>query len=477
MLSEKDSFAGVNVPVCVGDVEKIGKSLLPRAALDYYKSGAGEEVTLSMNREAFRREENTEKYVLIPSDPKSLSCSSEGAVTHLGKKNPLVQSTPTEFHGIVLRININTFPMLPPKTLGGLSVALCPNWVGISHLNIEFRIYRLRIRPRILRDVSRRDLTSTVLGKRVAVPFGVSPTAMHRMAHPDGEVATARGKLNQQITGMTEAAEKVGAVFILSTLSTSSLEEVAEGAPNATKWFQLYIYKKRDLTRDLVARAEKLGYEALVLTVDAPVFGIRWADARNKFSLPPHLRLANFIGSDESQGVRNRGKKGSQLQAYVTELFDQSLTWKDIGWLKSVTKLPLILKGILTKEDTEEALKYDVAGIMVSNHGARQVDGFPATIEALPEILKAVNNRCDVYLDGGVTQGTDVFKALALGAKMVFVGRPAIWGLAYNGEDGVKSVLEFIKNELDFTMALTGCATLEDIKPEMVVPASYYSLL
>ncbi|XP_071440603.1 2-Hydroxyacid oxidase 1 [Hetaerina americana] len=369
---------GLATPVCVRDVERLGTQLLPRASLDYYRSGAGEEQTLRNNREAFRR---------------------------------------------------------------------------------------LRIRPRVLRDVSIRDLTTTALRKKVAVPFGIAPTAMHRLAHPDGEVAVAR------------AAERMGAVFILSTLSTSSLEEIAEGAPRATKWFQLYIYKNRSVTQNLVMRAERLGYEALVLTVDAPLFGIRWADARNKFHLPPHLKLANFTEPEESDGVRDRSDKGSQLQAYVTDLFDQSLTWDGISWLKSITKLPIILKGILTKEDVEEALKYDISGIIVSNHGARQVDGFPATIEALPEIVQAVDGRCEVYLDGGVTQGTDVFKALALGARMVFFGRPALWGLAYNGEDGVKTVLDILRNEFDLTLALTGCASIGDIKKEMVVPASYYSLL
>ncbi|XP_021935507.1 peroxisomal (S)-2-hydroxy-acid oxidase GLO5 isoform X2 [Zootermopsis nevadensis] len=313
-----------------------------------------------------------------------------------------------------------------------------------------------------MRDVSCRDQSTTVLGTKVAMPIGIAPTAMQRMAHPDGECGNAR------------AVGAMGGVFILSTLSTSSIEEVGAAAPNTVKWFQLYIYNDRDVTRKLVKRAEQTNFRALVLTVDAPVFGIRIADIRNKFTLPPHLSLANFEGI-KATGVKSESDSG--INEYVKKLFDQSVTWDDVRWLKSITQLPLILKGILTADDAAIAAGLGVAAILVSNHGARQVDFTPASIEVLPEIVKAVNGQCEVYLDGGIRQGTDVFKALALGAKMVFMGRPALWGLACGGEDGVKSILSIIKNELDSVMGLTGCATLEDIKKEMVVHESHYSHL
>ncbi|XP_063235286.1 2-Hydroxyacid oxidase 1-like isoform X2 [Bacillus rossius redtenbacheri] len=279
---------------------------------------------------------------------------------------------------------------------------------------------RLRIRPRCLRDVSLLDLSTSVLGATVALPVGIAPTAMQSMAHSDGELASAR------------AAEEAGAIFVLSTLSTSSIEEVASAAPNAVKWFQLYIYRDRELTRELVRRAEWAGYKALVLTVDAPVFGNRRCIARDHFQLPSHLRI---------------------------------------------TQLPIVLKGVLTAEDAVKGADAGAAAILVSNHGGRQVDGAPAAIEALPEVARAVGDRVEVYMDGGVTQGTDVFKALALGARMVFIGRPALWGLAHSGKRGVCNVLSILRRELEITFQLTGCASVVDVSSKMVVhESSYYKL-
>ncbi|XP_018325124.1 hydroxyacid oxidase 1 [Agrilus planipennis] len=322
----------------------------------------------------------------------------------------------------------------------------------------------LRIRPRFMRNVKTRDLSTTVLGTKVSAPIGIAPTAMQRMAHPGGECANAK------------AAEFHDVVFTLSTISTSSIEEVAKTAPNAVKWFQLYIYNDRKLTLQLTKRAEKAGFKALVLTVDAPYFGIRLADVRNKFTLPSHLRLANFTEElATSVTSTTEGYSASGINDYVNRLFDASLEWHDIEWLKSVTTLPIVLKGILTPEDAIIGADLGVSGIWVSNHGARQVDTTPASIEALPEIVKAVGHRVEIYMDGGVREGTDVFKALALGAKMVFFGRPAIWGLANGGEEGVKRVLEIIKKEFDSVMGLTGCSTVKDIQRDMVVHKNYYS--
>ncbi|XP_014488456.1 PREDICTED: peroxisomal (S)-2-hydroxy-acid oxidase GLO1 isoform X3 [Dinoponera quadriceps] len=293
------------------------------------------------------------------------------------------------------------------------------------------------------------------------MPLGVAPTAMQRMAHPHGECANAR------------AAQAAGTIFILSTISTSSIEEVAKAAPTGIKWFQLYVYRDRNVTLNLIKRAERSGFKALVLTVDAPLFGDRRADVRNNFMLPSHLRYANFEG-DLSQRITSVVKSDSNLNEYVTELFDSSLTWEDITWLKSITKLPIILKGILTIEDARLAVENGANGIIVSNHGARQIDTVPATIEALPEISRGVGDKIEVYMDGGVTQGIDVFKALALGAKMVFFGRPMLWGLTYDGERGANEVLKLMRKEIDLTFALSGCASIKDVTPDMVVHESFY---
>ncbi|XP_014254283.1 (S)-2-hydroxy-acid oxidase GLO1 isoform X2 [Cimex lectularius] len=322
---------------------------------------------------------------------------------------------------------------------------------------------RLRIRPRMLRDVSCRSTKTTILGSEVAIPIGVSPTAMQKMAHPQGECANAR------------AVGKTGSVFILSTLSTTSIEDVEEGAPDTIKWFQLYIYKTRGITQSLVSRAEEAGFKALVLTVDASIFGKRYADVHNKFCLPSNLKLANF--NNDSFSKMAESDSGSSLTDYVNSLFDDTLCWKDVEWLRSITKLPIVLKGILTAEDAKIATSIGVDAIMVSNHGARQLDTCPAAIEVLPEIVKAVNGQCEIYLDGGIRFGTDVFKALALGAKMVFIGRPAVWGLASDGENGVKAVLDILGNEFSQAMALSGCKTLDDIKKEMVVHESIFANL
>ncbi|KAK1133053.1 hypothetical protein K0M31_014416 [Melipona bicolor] len=271
------------------------------------------------------------------------------------------------------------------------------------------------------------------------------------------------------------SAQGAGTIYVLSTISTSSIEEVAEAAPNAIKWFQLYIYKDRNVTLNLVSRAERAGFKALVLTVDAPLFGDRRLDIKNKFSLPSHLRLGNFEG--ELSTKINNAESGSGLNEYVMGLFDASVTWNDIQWLKSITKLPLVLKGILTPEDALLAIEYGAAAIVVSNHGARQIDTIPASIEALSEITKAVNGRIEIYMDGGVRQGVDVLKALALGAKMVFVGRPMLWGLSRNGENGARAVLEVFRKEIDLAFALTGCATVDDVARDMIQHESYYSHL
>jgi len=226
------------------------------------------------------------------------------------------------------------------------------------------------------------------------------------------------------------------------------------------------------VTEQLVKRAEKSDFKALVVTIDTPINGDRRADAKNKFCLPPHLSLANFQGEMAKGVVSCMG--GSGLNEYVASHYDPSITWKDIKCLQQLTHLPIILKGILTAEDAELARDHGCSGIIVSNHGGRQLDTAPATIEALPEIVAAVGKDLVVMLDGGIMQGNDIFKALALGAKTVFIGRPALWGLATNGQAGVEQLLSVMRDDFEITMKLTGCPTLADIKSTMVVHESFY---
>lgn len=367
--------------VCVDDFEKIARSILPKNAFDYYRSGSCKECSLRINRSAFEK---------------------------------------------------------------------------------------LRIIPRVLRDVSACDASVTMLGSKVSFPIAIAPTAMQRMAHPDGECATAR------------AAGDAGVVFTLSTIATSSIEEVAATAPHTIKWFQLYIYRDRDLTLELVRRAERAGFKALVLTVDAPVFGIRYADMRNKFALPAHLKLGNFTGKLATDASNSDTESGSGINEYVANMFSQSVTWEDVKWLKSITSLPLVLKGILSVKDAQRAIDLGVEGIQVSNHGGRQVDGTPAPVEALPGIAAAVaasGARCEVFVDGGLRGGGDAFRALALGARAAFVGRPAVWALATGGEAGVRRMLALLQREFVHALALAGCARVADIEKDMVVHESSFCKL
>jgi (S)-2-hydroxy-acid oxidase len=246
--------------------------------------------------------------------------------------------------------------------------------------------------------------------------------------------------------------------MVLSTLSTTSIEDVARSSPDLVKWFQLYLFTDRNESLKLIRRAEAAGFKALVLTIDAPQFGTRRRDIKNNFKV-----AANFVANFEQTSA-----KGLQNLEYI----DASIKWADITWLKSVTKLPVLIKGIMTVEDSLIALEYKIDGIVVSNHGGRQLDGVPATIEVLPAISRAVNGRCPLLIDGGIRTGSDAFKCLALGANMVFVGRPILWGLACDGAHGVEQVMRLLRNELELTMKLSGCPRLKDITSSMVVHES-----
>ncbi|CAK9226771.1 unnamed protein product [Sphagnum jensenii] len=306
---------------------------------------------------------------------------------------------------------------------------------------------RIRFRPRILIDVTSVDLSTTVLGFKISMPIMVAPTAMQRMAHPEGELATAR------------AAAAAGTIMTLSSWATSSVEEVASVGPGI-RFFQLYVYKDRNVVAQLVRRAERAGFKAIALTVDTPRLGRRESDIKNRFSLPPHLTLKNFEGLDLGHMEKT---SDSGLASYVAGQIDRSLSWKDVKWLQTITRLPILVKGVLTAEDTKLALQAGAAGIIVSNHGARQLDYVPATISALEEVVQAASGRVPVFLDGGVRRGTDVLKALALGASGVFIGRPVVFSLACEGEAGVKKVLQMLRDEFELAMALAGCTKIKDI--------------
>jgi 4-hydroxymandelate oxidase len=251
---------------------------------------------------------------------------------------------------------------------------------------------------------------------------------------------------------------------VVSTLSTYSLEAVAD-ASRAPRWFQLYVFKDREITRALVERAAAAGYEALVLTVDVPVLGSREADVRNQFALPDGIYPENLV-TDEERRVRSEG--GSGLARYFADYIDPALTWPDVEWLRSITPLPVLVKGVLRADDARLAVEHGAAGVIVSNHGGRQLDGAPAAIEVLREVAEAVGERADVLMDGGVRRGTDIVKALALGARAVLVGRPVLWGLAVGGEAGVARVLTTLRDELARAMALCGCRSVEEVGADLL---------
>ncbi|XP_055534049.1 uncharacterized protein LOC129723704 [Wyeomyia smithii] len=312
-----------------------------------------------------------------------------------------------------------------------------------SRLNAA-RYEKIRIRPRCLARVGNRSLAVELLGLCYRMPVGIGPVALQKLVHNDCEKA------------MAKAARTMGVPFVLSALSSVSLEEIADVIPNHPKWFQLFIFKDRELLENMVRRAERARYRALVVTVDTPVLGLRRTEMRSPTVLPSKVTYANFCPPYNNVCTKN-------ISEYVKNQFDATVGWDSLRWLLGITCLPVVVKGILTKEDACMVADMGAHGILVSNYGGRQLDSAPATIEVLSEIVEAVGNRLPVMIDGGITEGTDVFKALALGAKVVFIGRAAIWGLAVNGQRGVEDVLDLLKLELDSVMAMAGCQTLEQI--------------
>ena len=353
--------------------------------------------------------------------------------------------------------------------------------------------HKYRIRPRVLRDVSSIDSSVEIFGHKNSIPLGVAPTAMQKLAHSDGEVGTAR------------ACKSMGVAMGLSSFATASLEEVAEASEGNPNVLQLYLFEEREHSRELLKRAKKAGFKAVFLTVDTPFLGRRNQEIRNQFKLPPHLSIGNFPSKDESKDPeiandqladgrrRPRMQRQSSQAGYTdyaaggkrvlptgpvtfhTHAANPTLCWeKDIEWLKQecLPEMEVWLKGVATAEDALLAVHHGVSGVVVSNHGGRQLNGALATIDALPEVVDAVQGRIPVHVDGGIRHGTDVFKALALGADFVWVGRPALWGLAYKGQAGVELMLKLLTDEIRLCMSLAGTCKVKDITKDYLAKVS-----
>jgi len=312
---------------------------------------------------------------------------------------------------------------------------------------------RVKLRPRMLNDARERDLSTTVLGQPIALPVLLAPTSHQRMAHPEAELATARG------------AADAGTIAVLGTGNHYSVEEVGAAVPRPF-WFQMYCYESRDVTERIIRRAEAAGARALVVTVDATFAPRRERHIRNGFALPPEVELRNMTGVGLQDHLLRPENGG--MPAFIASLRSLLLTWEEIDWMRRVTDVPIVLKGIMTAEDAALAVEHGVDAIIVSNHGGRQVDGTLATIEALPEIAEHVGGRIEVLVDGGIRRGTDVLKALALGAKAALIGRPYLWGLAVDGAGGVGRVLDMLREELDCAMAQCGQADVKRIDRSLV---------
>ncbi len=313
---------------------------------------------------------------------------------------------------------------------------------------------RLKLYYRVLAGVRARDMSTTVLGQAVSMPILVAPTAFHRLACPEGEIASAK------------AARSAQTIFILSSLSNTAMEAVFAEA-GKPRWFQLYIYNDRGVTLELVRRAEAAGADAIVLTVDVPGLGTRERDARNRFRLPDGLTVENLtpLGTGSMPEV-----KGSGLAAYVRANFKEDLGFDDLEWLCRSTSLPVVVKGVCRGDDARRAAGQGARAVVVSNHGGRQLDTAPAPSDVLPAVVDAAGDLCEIYVDGGIRRGSDVLKAVALGARAVLVGRPLLWGLSVGGEEGATHILEILRRELDEAMLLCGCATLADIDRSLLRP-------
>jgi len=338
-------------------------------------------------------------------------------------------------------VNLFDYEELARKRLPSMAYEYIAGGAGdeVTLRDNRSRFDTMRLKPRVLRDVSHLDTSTSVFGHRLDYPIVLAPTAYHKITHPEGEIATARG------------AGAAHATMCVSSFATTSIEDVAKAATGPL-WFQLYVQPDRGFTKALVQRAEAAGCRALLVTVDTPVIGTRNREVRAGFRLPPGLERENLKGLLAGASTVAHADEGTIYSA----IFDPKLTWSGIEWIRSFAKIPVVLKGILSPEDAALAVRHGAGGIVVSNHGARNLDTVPATITALPGVVEAVAGRVPVLMDGGVRRGTDVVKALALGARAVLIGRPYLWGLSVDGADGVKNVMGILRSEFQAAMALCG---------------------
>ena len=350
-------------------------------------------------------------------------------------------------------LNVWDYERLAEETLDDASFGYFAGGAGDEHAvraNLE-AFDRWRLRPRVLVDVEEVTTATTVLGSDLSMPIIAAPVAYQRMAHPDGELAAARG------------AAAAGTMMCLSTFATASPADVAHAASEGARWFQLYWHPDRELTKQMLDRARESGYSAVMFTVDLPVLGHRERDLRSGFALDPDYRLEVYASA--------LGDLGVITPASTAQLIDPTLTWRDLEWLHDHAGLPVIVKGILTAEDAVLAAEHGCEALVVSNHGGRQLDRAVASLDALPEVVEAVGDRVEVLVDGGIRRGADVAIALALGAKAVLIGRPVIWGLAARGADGVQHVFELLRDELLLALALLGCPTPDAVGRSHITPA------
>ena len=366
--------------------------------------------------------------------------------------------TTPEHAGTALPVNLHAYEAVAHERLPRM---VYDYYAGGANDEILLRESRtawddVRIRYRVLRDVSQRNLATTINGHRLEWPVIVAPMAFQQMATPEGEVATAR------------ATAAAGSGMILSTLSNRTIEDV-RAASNGLVWFQLYIYRDRGVTAELVRRAERAGCTALVLTVDTPILGRRERDLLNRFHVPSEFAAPN-LGMDMRATLGAQEDMSSALAQFILHHWDAGIAWKDLAWLRSITSLPIYVKGVVRDDDAVMALEHGATGIIVSNHGGRQLDTAVPTARALGEVADAVQGRAEVLVDGGIRRGTDVLKALALGANAVLLGRPILWGLAANGEAGARHVLQLLRDEVDLAFALAGVRTPAEATRDLIAP-------
>ncbi len=322
--------------------------------------------------------------------------------------------------------------------------------------------------PHVLEDVSSVDTSTVMLGRPAAAPFGFAPTGFTRMLHTEGEPAVAR------------VAQQAGIPYALSTMGTTSIEDLAAAAPDGRRWFQLYLWRDRPASRDFVARAKAAGYEALVLTVDTPVPGLRLRDVRNGLTIPPSLSLKTFaeaalhpawwfdLFTTEPLEFASLKRSEGTLAELVARLFDPAATVADLAWLRSIWDGPLLVKGIVTEADARVVVDAGADAVVVSNHGGRQLDRAATPLEVLPSVLDAVGDRAEVYVDGGVMSGSDIVAAVALGARAALVGRAYLYGLMAGGERGVRRAADILIREIAATLALLGVARVSDLREDHV---------